>query len=145
MEEGNRLPLGANARRFVDEANAGGATALEGSAEVVDEEADVMDAGPASLHEAVDGGARLPGLEKLDQRLARPVAGDRGAVRIVEGYFGEAEDVAIKVMELVEGANGNAHVGDARGTTRFGRHGNGGCSVAVEVGADVRSAGNLMV
>lgn len=124
MQEGNRLSFGADARRLVNETDACGAAAIERFREVVYEEADVMDARAASLHETVDRGSGFARFEQLDEGVARSKAGDRGTVGIVEVDFGETEHVPIQRTELVERPNGDANVCDARwgGSTRLAGH-----------------------
>ena len=54
VEERDTFPFGADAGCLVDEANSGGAAASEGTVEVVDGEADVMDAGATFGDELAD-------------------------------------------------------------------------------------------
>lgn len=55
MEERDTFPLGPEPGGFVDEAEAGIPTAPERTVQVVDGEADVMDAGAAFGDELADG------------------------------------------------------------------------------------------
>src|SRR5262245_56245850 len=96
MEEGDQFAVGAGARLFVDEANAGAATTVEGAGQVVDGEADVVDAGSALGEEPGDGRVRLARLEQFDERLTGAQSGDAGAIGVVEGYGRQLEDVAIE-------------------------------------------------
>src|SRR5690242_7953778 len=112
MEEGDTLALRADPRGLVDEADARGAATGEGAVEVVHLEADVMDAGPAPGDELADGAVRRLAFEELDERLAGGQPRDAGAIGVVQRHFGHAEDVAVEGQDLVEGADGDAHVGN---------------------------------
>src|SRR5581483_10653030 len=96
MQEGDALALGAEPRLFVDQADAELTAALEGSLEVVDGEADMVNSRPAFRDEFPDGRVGDVGLEQLDERIPGREPGDAGAVGVVERDFGEAEHVAIK-------------------------------------------------
>jgi hypothetical protein len=96
VEERDSLSLGTNARCFVDETNASGSATVERAIEIVDDKADVVDAGPPSFDESTDrrvGDARF---EQLDERITGREAGDASSVRIVERDFVEPQDVAIE-------------------------------------------------
>ena len=84
VEERDTFPFGAEPGRLVDQPKAGGAAAREGTVEVVDGEADVMDAGAAFGDELADGRVRILGLEQLDERVTGREAGDAGTVGVVE-------------------------------------------------------------
>jgi hypothetical protein len=123
MEERDTFPLGADPGRLVDEADAGGAAALEGVVEVVDRETDVMDAGPAAGDELSDRALGGLALEELDERVTGGEARDAGAVGVIERDLGKAEDVAVEWQDLVERAYGDPYVCDARGAARNVSHG----------------------
>src|SRR5690348_11382719 len=125
MEERDALAFRADPWRLVDEADAGGTAAVERAIEVVHLEADVMDAGPAPGDELADGALRRLALEELDERLAGGQPRDAGAIGVVQRHFGHAEDVAVEGQDLVEGADGDAHVGNT-GRPRRGSAGNFG-------------------
>lgn len=55
MQECDVLAVGTTARHLVDETNAGGSAAFQSSCEVIDDEADVMDAWSALGDEFADG------------------------------------------------------------------------------------------
>jgi len=116
MEERDTFPLRTEPRRFVDQAKAGVAAASEGTVEIVDCEADVMDARATFGDELADGRVRVLGLEQFDEGVTRGKAGDVRAVSVVERDVGEAEQIAVEWKDLVERTHGDADVGDARGT-----------------------------
>ena len=116
MEERDTFPFGAESRHFVDQPNAGGPAARERTVQVVDGEADVMDAGASFGDELADGRLGVLGLEKLHESLTGGEAGDARTIGIVELDLGETEQVAVEGENLVERAHGDANVGDARST-----------------------------
>ena len=116
MKEGNALPLGADAGRLVDEPETGVAATGQGAVEVVDFEADVMNARSALRDELGDGRIRRFRLEQLDEGAASSEAGNAGTIGVIERRGGHAEDVAVEGQELVEAVNGDADVRDARAT-----------------------------
>ena len=113
MEEGDTFPLGSLSRGLVDQSNSRGTAAIERTVEIIDGEADVMDAGTPLGDELADGRIRMVGLEQLDERFAGSEASDAGTVSVVEIDFREAEQVAVEGENLVERAHGDPHVGDA--------------------------------
>jgi hypothetical protein len=122
MEKGDTFPLGSLAWGLVDQSNTRCTTTLEGIVEVVDGEADVMDAGTSSGDELADGRVRMVGLEQLDERFASGEASDASTVRVIEIDFREAEEIAVEGENLVERAHGDSHVGDASCTARYVSH-----------------------
>ena len=96
MEERDTFPLGAEPGGFIDQPNAGLATTLERTVEIVDRKADVMDAGTAFGDELADGCVRLLGLEQLDEGVTGREAGDVRTVGVVERVFGETEQIAVE-------------------------------------------------
>jgi hypothetical protein len=60
VEEGDALALGAEPGRLIDEADTGGAAAVQCAFDVVDGETDVMEAGAALGDELADG--RIAGI-----------------------------------------------------------------------------------
>ena len=117
MQERDALSLRADAWRLVDQTNAGVATAGERSVEIVDHEADVMDSRSPLGNELPDGRIRDVGLKQLDQRFAGGEPSDSGAIGIVQGNDGHAEDIAIEREERFETVDGDADVRDPRTTT----------------------------
>jgi hypothetical protein len=116
MEEGDTFPFRAQAGRLIDEADSSGAAAGEGTVEIVDGEADVMDAGPTFGDELADRRIRMFGFEQLDEGFTGREAGDPGTICIVESDLGHAEQIAVEWKDLVERAHGDPDMGDARGT-----------------------------
>ena len=116
MEKRDTFPLRAEPRRLVDQSKASVAATREGTVEIVDCEADVVDAWAAFGDELADGRVRVLGLEQLDERVTRGKAGDVRAVGVVERDVGEAEQIAVEGKDLVERTHGDPDVGDARGT-----------------------------
>ena len=115
MEERDTFPFRAKARSFVDQANAGSAAAVEGTVEVVDGEADVMEARATFGDELADRRVGMFGLEQLDEGVTGREAGDPGTIGVVERDLGETEEIAVEGKDLVECAHGDPDVGDARG------------------------------
>ena len=116
MQEGYPLSLRADARLFVDELNAGGATALQHRVQVVDRKANVMDSGPALRHESRDRRPRIVRLKKLDQSLAGAEARYPGAIGIVEANLAQAQHIAKKGKTLGERLYRDPNVGHSNAT-----------------------------
>ena len=116
MQERDTFPLGAEPGRFIDQPNAGLATTLERTVEIVDRKADVMDARAAFGDELADGCVRMLGLEQLDEGVTGRKAGDVRTIGVVERHDGEAEQIAVEWKNVVERAHGDSDVGNARGT-----------------------------
>src|SRR4051794_32538905 len=106
MEERDTFPICTESWRLVDQSDARGPAAGEGVVQIVDGEADVMNAGPPFREEPADRTVRRAALEQLDERVAGGEARDQGAVGIVEGHLGQTEEVAIEGQDLVERAHG---------------------------------------
>src|SRR5258708_30161060 len=113
MERRDTFSFRTQARRFVDEADAGRLAARERGVEIVDGKADVMDARTPVGDEPADGCVRGVGVEELHQRFAGVYGTDFRAVGVVEWHFGHAEDVAIEWYDGVEGCDRDADVGNA--------------------------------
>ena len=113
MQERDPLALGAEARRLVDEANAVRAAAIERRVEIVDGEANMVNARPALRDELPDRRIRRFGLQKLDERLAGREARDLCAVRVIERDLGQPEDISVERNAIVEAANRDPDVGDS--------------------------------
>src|SRR5438067_1413581 len=96
MQERDTFPLCPDARGLVDQTNAGGAAAVEHVIQIVDGEAEVMDARSFSGNELVDGTVGRLAFKELDQGIAGRQARDSGAIRVIEGNVGKAEDVAVE-------------------------------------------------
>lgn len=117
MKEGDTFPLGTDSGCRVDEAETGIAAAVQRVVEVVDFEADVMNAWAALGDELGDGRIGRRGLEQLDQGVAGGEAGNAGAIGMIKRHGGHAEDVVVEGQELVDSMDGDADMRDAR-TTR---------------------------
>jgi len=115
MEERDTFPFRAEARDLVDQADSGGAAAVEGTVEVVDGEADVMDAWASFGDELADRRVGILRLEQLDEGVSGREAGDAGTIGIVQRDLGQSEEIAVEGKDLVECAHGDPDVGDARG------------------------------
>ena len=118
MEERDTFPLGAEPGRLVDEPETCRPASRERTVQVVDGEADVMDAGAAFGDELADGGFGVQGLEQLDEGVAGIETSDASTVGVVERDLGETEQIAVEGKNLVERAHGDSNVGDASGTAR---------------------------
>ena len=118
MQKGDALSFGADARHFVDETDGRRATAREGRVQIVDDEADVMNARTSFSDELSDWRVRRVGLEQLDECVAGGKSGDARSIGIVERHVGQLQDVAIERKQLVEPAHGDADMGDARAAAR---------------------------
>src|SRR5215211_3495147 len=118
MEERDTFPFGAEPGCLVDQPEAGGPASAKRTVQVVDGEADVMDAGATFGDELADGGVRISSLEQLDQGVAGREAPDTGSIGVVERDFGKVEQIAVEGEDLVERAHGDPNVGDAGGTVR---------------------------
>ena len=116
VQERDTFPLGAEPGGFIDQSKAGLAAPRERTVEIVDREADVMDAGATFGDELADGGVRMLGLEQLDEGVTGRKAGDVRTIGVVERHDGEAEQIAVERKDLVERTHGDSDVGDARGT-----------------------------
>lgn len=123
MEEGDALSFRAEPGLLVDETNACLPAALESEFEVVDVEADVMNAGTAPGDEPIDRRVVRRGLEQFDERLAGGEPGNAGTIGVVEWDLWEAEDVAVEGKDLVERADGDADMGDPGASTLVKGHG----------------------
>ena len=134
MEERDTFPFRTEARCLVDEADTRGAAAIEGTVEVVDGEADVMDAWATFGDELADRRVGMFGLEQLDEGITGREAGDPGTIGIVERHLGKAEEIAVEGKYLVECAHGDPDVGDARGAA--GRVGHVSALVRETAGAE---------
>lgn len=113
MKEGNSLPLGADSRCFVDEAEPRGTAARECSVQVVHHEANVVNSGAASRDEASHWTVRAGSFEQLNEGVPGREPDDTRSISVVERDLRQAKDVAIKGKGLAVRANGNADVRDA--------------------------------
>lgn len=123
MEEGDALPLGPDARRFIYELDAVRLAPGEGAVEILDRETNVMDAGAALGEELPDGGFGLVWLQQFNERFAGHESHDARTIGVIERGFGKAEDVAIEGDDRREGFHGDAEMGDAGSARGWRSHG----------------------
>src|SRR5205823_5020112 len=116
VKKGDAFPIGAGARHVVDELDARAPAAVEGRVQVIDGEADVMNAGTAFGDELADRRVGLFGFEQLHERVSRTHGGDAGAVGVVEGLLRKSQQVTIEWKHAIERLDGDADVRDP-GTT----------------------------
>ncbi len=114
MKEGDAFSFRPEARLLVDEADPSGATACERPLEIVDVEADVMDAWATLGDELADGRLRGFPLEKFNERFAGDESRDAGSVGIIEWSLRHAEHVAVKWQDLLERTHRHTYVCDSR-------------------------------
>ena len=96
MYEGDPLSLGARSRGIVDEPYAARPASLQGSVEIVNGEADVMNCGATALNEPGDRGFGRVGLEQLDQRFSRLERDDTRPVPIGDSGFVQSQDIPVE-------------------------------------------------
>lgn len=116
MEKRDALSFGSQARCFIDKAESGVAAALQSAVEVVHRKADMVNAGTALGDVLAD--RRIFGLrfEQFHQRFSGGQPRNGGTVGVVQRNLGHAKDIAVKRKQFVEGAYGNADMGNARTT-----------------------------
>jgi len=114
MEKRDAFPFCPSAWCFIDKPEAGITAALQGAVEVVHRKADVVNAGTPLGDVFADRGVVGLCFEEFHQRFAGRQSHDGGAVGVVEGNLGHAEDVTVQRKQLVEGTYGDPDVGDAR-------------------------------
>ena len=113
MQERDALPLGANARYFVDKLNSRLPAPLEHSVEVVDGEADVMYSRSPLLDEAGDRRAGVCRLQELHQGFSGTEARDPGAVGVLKRHLRQAEDIAEKRHAVAQRPHRDAYMRNA--------------------------------
>lgn len=114
MEERDTFPFGSDARRLVDETEAGSAAAVQHALEVIHGEADVVNPGAALRDEPADGRLGRIRLEQFDEGFAGREARDACAVGVCERDGREAEDVAAEGKEVVDRPDRESDVRDPR-------------------------------
>ena len=87
MQERDSLSFGAHARFLIDQSDTCTATAIQCSVQVIDGEANVVDAGPAFGDELANWRIGALCLEQLHERVARAEASDTSPVGVVQGLF----------------------------------------------------------
>ena len=116
MQKRDPFPLRADARLLVDELHPRRPATRQRCIQVVDGEADVMDAGTPPGDKARDGGIGVVGLQQLHQGLPRAEAGYAGAVGVIQRNFGQSQHIPEKRQALGEGFDRDSDVGYARST-----------------------------
>ena len=124
MQKRDSFSLRSHTRRFIDQLDPLRTAAGEGAVQILNGEADVMEAWSATVDESRDRGVGGVGLEQLDERITGREAGDVSTVRILERMIVEAEQISIERKQLVDRAYGDSNVRDARSTTSGGWHEN---------------------
>jgi|SRR5688572_23381896 len=117
MQERDAFLLRTDPRGLVDETDTGRPASLERGIQVLDRKAQVVDPGASFLDEPRNRRVGYLGFEELDERLTGREAGDAGAVGVVERDLRHLEDVAVERQDLIESADRNADMGEARSST----------------------------
>ena len=117
MKERDSLLLRTDPRGLIDETNAGCATPIESSVEVVHGEANMVNTGATFGDIAANRRVRGFSFEQFNERFASREADNRCTVGVVERDFWQIEDVAIERQDLFEGPHCNSDVRDAGSPT----------------------------
>jgi len=123
VEKGDPLSLGPEARCLVDELDAMRLTTGEGAVEILNREANVMDAGAALPEELPNGGFGLVWFQQFDQRFPGDESHDARTIGVIERGLGHAEDIAVEGDDRREGFDGDAEMGDAGSAWGWRSHG----------------------
>jgi hypothetical protein len=118
MQKRDAFVFGAHAGHLIDQTNTCTTATIECSVQIIDGEADVVNAGSAFRDELADRGVRLPRFEEFDKRVACAEAGDPRTIGIVERYGGKSENVAVKRKDGIERIDSDANVRDSGATSR---------------------------
>ena len=143
MDERDSLAFGADARRLVDEPEAGVAAAAESGIEVVHGETDVMDPGSPGGHELADRGRGIFRFEQLHQRVAGGKSRNPGSVRIVKRDVLELEYTSIEGKNRFQVADGDANVRDGGASAGWLGHSPNLRSVAVVSRSSFRESNKM--
>lgn len=114
MEKRDTLSFRSHPWSVINKADAAGPTSVQRRLQVLDNEADVVDARATALHEPSHGRVRRGGFEELDERITGGETDDGRAVGVVEWHLGESEDIAVKGQGIAERAHSDANMRDAR-------------------------------
>ena len=93
MQEGDSLSFGADTRLLVDELDPGAPATIEGTVEIVDREANVMNPGAPLGDKASDRGFVIFGLEELDQGLPGAQSNYTRTIGVIERDFPQTQHV----------------------------------------------------
>ena len=126
MEKGDGFALGAEPRFVIDQANTCTTTAFQCSVQIIDGEADVVNAGTAFGDELADRRLGRFGLEELDERVARAQTGDTSTIGIVQRLLGHAEQIAVEGQESIERVDSNSDMSDSGAFGPWGHWGHWG-------------------
>jgi len=116
VQKGDPLSLSPDPRLLIDELNARRSAARQHRIQIVDREADVMDARSALFHEARDWRCRVVGLQELHQRLSRAEPHYARPVSIVESDLGQPQYVPEERKARGEGLYRDSNVGYSSAT-----------------------------
>ncbi len=121
VHERNALPLGAHAWHLVDEPDPRRPAPFERGTQIGCREAHMVDARTAPRDELVDRAARDGGLEEFDQCITCCNRGNPGPIRVIDGNYREAKDVAVEWKSPIERLDRDPNVRDTG--RRAGRSG----------------------
>src|SRR5687767_4089386 len=108
MQESDAFAFRAETGNVIDQSDTCTTTAFQCTVQVIDGEADVVNAGTAFGDELRNGRIGGVGLEELDERVTRGESGDAGAIGIIELNLCETEQVAVERNDAVELIDGDA-------------------------------------
>lgn len=120
VQEGDTLAFGSPTGFQIDRSHACSSTTRQDVVNVIDREAQVMDAWAALLDELGDRRSVGGRLEQFDQRTTGCVAGDAGTVGVGERDVGESEDVTEQGLQCVVVADRESDVSDGGTAARLG-------------------------
>ena len=112
MEKRDSFSFRPDPRDIVDELNSRPAAALEGAIQIVDGEADVMQARASLRHEAADRRIGVRCFQQLHERASGIETRYARAIRVIQLDLVETKDVTKKRQIGSQGLYGNADVGD---------------------------------
>ena len=122
MQEGDPLSFCPDPRHFVNQPHSCLPAFLENSIDIVDGEADVMDAGPAARDKFSDRRAISIRFEKFDERPACIHGRDTRSVGILHRKLREAKYLPEKRKSRRDRFHGDSNVGDTGALRGFGLH-----------------------
>ena len=112
MEKRDSFSFRPDPRDVVDELNSRPAAALEGAIQIVDGEADVMQARSSLRHEAADRRIGVRRFQQLHERASGVETRYARAIRVIQLDLVETKDVTKKRQIGSQCLYGNADVGD---------------------------------
>jgi hypothetical protein len=96
MQERDAFAFSTDPWNVIDQSDPFAAAAFECSIQVVDSEADVVNAGPPFGDELANGGVGTFRFEEFDNGLTSTKTRDASSIGIVELFFGKVKQVAIE-------------------------------------------------